>query len=177
VAGDGVQSIVTSADTTLLTTIAVDQALRSLSLTRSGTGLASIHPRDVVFWALSDARYPVAAEDVDGSLVALRRRRVARPATTDAPAPDVELVARLRDAEEAADESTGEQWLTRQLDLAIRGRLTLVVQVAMPDGRQVDYLLEPTGVGGGRLRGRDRAADIERTLPLSSVTGIRPTEE
>ena len=41
----------------------------------------------------------------------------------------------------------------------------------MPDGSVVDYLLEPTGVGGGRLRGRDRAADIERTLPLSSVRG------
>ena len=44
----------------------------------------------------------------------------------------------------------------------------------MPDGRVVDYLLEPTGVGGGRVRGRDRAADIERTLPLSSVRGVRP---
>ena len=174
---DGTRSVVTSPDATLLTTIAVDQALGSLGLVRAGTALASRYERDVVFWALSDARYPVAAEDADGSLVALRRRRIARPKPADAPVPDADLVARLREAEEAADESTGEQWLTRQLDLAIRGRLTLVVQVEMPDGRKVDYLLEPTGVGGGRLRGRDRAADIERTLPLSSVTGIRPTEE
>jgi hypothetical protein len=34
-------------------------------------------------------------------------------------------------------------------------------------------VLEPTGVGGGRVRGRDRDADIERTLPLSSIRGIR----
>jgi hypothetical protein len=47
----------------------------------------------------------------------------------------------------------------------------------MPDGHTVEYLFEPTGVGGGRLRGRDRAADIERTLPLSSVKGLRPGDD
>lgn len=181
IAGEGehdrMRSAVVSDDGTLLTTIAVDQALGAIGLVRAGTRLESRFDRDVVFWALSDARYPVAAEDADGALVPLRRRRIARPKSAEALDPAVELIARLRAAEEAADESTGEQWLTRQLDLAIRGRSTLVVEVAMPDGRQVDYLLEPTGVGGGRLRGRDRAADIERTLPLSSITGIRAAEE
>jgi hypothetical protein len=47
--------------------------------------------------------------------------------------------------------------------------------VAMPDGRLIDYLLEPTGVSGGRLRGRDRKADIERTLPLSSIVSLSPS--
>lgn len=73
-------------------------------------------------------------------------------------------------------ESTGEQWLTRQLDLAIRGRQLVVVEVTMPDGRVVDYLLEPTGLGGGRLRGRDRAADIERTLPSPASPASRPAD-
>ncbi|HEY8282699.1 MAG TPA: helicase-associated domain-containing protein [Leifsonia sp.] len=173
----GMRSAVVSEDHTLLTTIAVDQALGSLGLVRAGDALESPFDRDVVFWALSDARYPVAAEDADGTVVALRRRRTARPKSPDAPDPAAELIARLREAEEAAAESTGEQWMTRQLELAIRGRLTLAVEVAMPDGQRVEYLLEPTGVGGGRLRGRDRAADIERTLPLSSVTGVRPVEE
>lgn len=174
---DGMRSLVASADETLLTTIAVDHSLAALRLERAEGGLHSRFERDVVFWALTDARYPVAAEDEHGALVALRRQRIAHPQHRDAPQPDIELVSRLREAEAAADESTGEQWLTRQLDLAIRGRLTVCVQVAMPDGQQVEYLLEPTGLGGGRLRGRDRAADIERTLPLSSITGIRPTEE
>jgi hypothetical protein len=59
----------------------------------------------------------------------------------------------------------------------VRARQPIVLEVAMPDGRVVDYLLEPTGVGGGRVRGRDRAADIERTLPLSSVRGVRPAPD
>ncbi|KAF0259297.1 hypothetical protein CMMCAS03_01530 [Clavibacter michiganensis subsp. michiganensis] len=44
----------------------------------------------------------------------------------------------------------------------------------MPDGREVDHVLEPSSVAGGRLRARDRVADVERTLPLSSVVEISP---
>jgi hypothetical protein len=43
----------------------------------------------------------------------------------------------------------------------------------MPDGTKVDYTLEPTGIGGGRLRGRDRKSDIERTLPLTSIVDVK----
>lgn len=171
------RSAVVSPDPTLLTTIEVDQSLSALGLVRTAADrLESRFARDVVFWAISDARYPVAAEDADGNVEALRRQRVAQPRAADRPDQEAALVARLREAEDTADDSTGDQWLTRQLDLAIRGRQLVVVEVAMPDGRVVDYLLEPTGVGGGRLRGRDRAADIERTLPLSSVRGLRPAE-
>lgn len=171
------RSAVVSADLTLLTTIEVDQSLSALGLVRAAEDrLESRFGRDVVFWAISDARYPVAAEDAHGNVEALRRQRVAHPRVAERADQEAALVARLREADDTADESTGEQWLTRQLDLAIRGRTLVIVEVAMPDGRVVDYLLEPTGVGGGRLRGRDRAADIERTLPLSSVKGLRPAD-
>lgn len=174
-AGEGVRAAVRSEDATLLRTIQVDQALGSLRLSPGAEGeLLSRFPRDVVFWALSDARYPVVAEDADGREVILRRQRVAGPHPVSGDDRDAELVTRLRAAEAEAGDDTGERWLARQLDLAVRARQPIVVEVAMPDGRVVDYLLEPTGVGGGRLRGRDRAADIERTLPLSSVRGVRP---
>jgi hypothetical protein len=169
------RSAIHSVDTTLLRTIQVDQSLSSLRLTPAHEGeLYSRFPRDVVFWALSDARYPVVAENDDGVPVALRRQRYAHPHPAPSRDQDRELVERLRAVDEAATDDTGEQWLARQLEQAVRARQTVIVEVAMPDGRTVDYLLEPTGVGGGRLRGRDRAADIERTLPLSSVKGVRP---
>jgi hypothetical protein len=172
------RAAVVSADPALLTTIAVDQALSSLGLTKVAPDrLESRFARDVVFWALSDARYPVAAEDAAGEVVSLRRHRVARPRPGRSTDPAVDLIARLREAEVVEDGTTQEQWLARQLDLAIRAKQTVFVQVAMPDGRTIEYLLEPTGVGGGRLRGRDRAADIERTLPLSSVQGLRPGDD
>jgi hypothetical protein len=172
------RSAVVSSDPALLTTIAVDQSLSSLGLTKVAPDrLETRFARDVVFWALSDARYPVAAEDAAGDVVSLRRHRVARLRPGGSPDPAIDLIARLREAEVVEDGTTQEQWLARQLDLAIRAKQTVFVQVAMPDGRTIEYLLEPTGVGGGRLRGRDRAADIERTLPLSSVQGLRPGDE
>ncbi len=175
-AADDGHGLVRSDDAMLLGTIAVDQSLSSLRLLRvDDATLSSRFPRDVVFWALSDARYPVVAEDASGGIVTPQRRAVAARAVAEARDPAAELVARLR-KEDVADEDTGEQWLARQLDQAVRARQTVVVQVAMPDGRLVDYLLEPTGIGGGRLRGRDRAADIERTLPLSSVKGLRSVD-
>jgi len=175
VVGEGAHAAVRSEDATLLRTIQVDQSLASLRFALSGHGeLISRFPRDVVFWAISDARYPVVAEDAEGNEVTLRRQRVAHPASAEEPDRDAELVTRLREAESAAVDGTGERWLARQLDAAVRARQTVIVEVAMPDGQVVDYLLEPTGVGGGRLRGRDRAADIERTLPLSSIRGVRP---
>jgi hypothetical protein len=178
-AGDGrARSAVVSEDLVLLRTIEVDQALGSLNLTRvSPDRLESRFARDVVFWALSDARYPVAAEDAAGDVVSLRRHRVAHPHPARSVDPAADLIARLRETEVTEDGTTQEQWLARQLDLAIRAKQTVIIEVAMPDGRTVEYLLEPTGVGGGRLRGRDRAADIERTLPLSSVQGLRPSDE
>ena len=48
----------------------------------------------------------------------------------------------------------------------------MTVDVRLPDGTDVEYLLEPAALAGGRLRARDRRADIERTLPLSSITAV-----
>ncbi|UAJ78532.1 helicase-associated domain-containing protein [Leifsonia sp. ZF2019] len=169
------RTAVRSSDTTLLRTIEVDQSLSSLRLTPARADvLHSRFPRDVVFWALSDARYPVVAEDENGEPVTLRRQRYAHPQTAPTRDQDRELVERLRAVDAAVTDDTAEQWLARQLDQAVRARQPVVVEVAMPDGSVVDLVLEPTGVGGGRLRGRDRSADIERTLPLSSVKAVRP---
>ncbi|WP_286346129.1 hypothetical protein [Frondihabitans sucicola] len=50
--------------------------------------------------------------------------------------------------------------------------MTVVVTVALADGTTSELSMEPTGVGGGRVRGRDRKSDIERTLPLSSIVAV-----
>ncbi len=48
--------------------------------------------------------------------------------------------------------------------------------VRLPDGSARVFRLEATGLGGGRLRGRDRAADVERTLPLSHIDAVAPVD-
>ncbi len=176
--GDDVyRSYVRSDDEHLLTTLAVDQAIGALRLTRSAGGrLLSPADRDAVFWALVDARYPAAAEDREHRVVPLRRTRVGSRPIEDRPDPARTILDRLRLAESSDPGSMGADWLARQLDIAIRGRLTLIVRVAMPNGAEVQYELEPTGLSGGRLRARDRWADIERTLPVSHITGLGPSD-
>jgi hypothetical protein len=48
----------------------------------------------------------------------------------------------------------------------------MLIVLTAANGEQVEYLVEPVGVANGRLRAKDRKADIERTLPLSSVVSI-----
>jgi hypothetical protein len=170
----GTGAHVHSTDATILRTLAVDQSLAALGLSPDEHGLRSRFSRDVVFWTLADHRYPVAAEDDRGAIVVLRRHR-ATSRSEPASVPASALVERLRvGSTEPGDDDRA--WLARQLDLAIRGKVPLTVTVALPTGESVDYQLEPASIAGGRLRARDRHADIERTLPLGSITGIRPAE-
>ncbi len=172
-AGDDLfQAVIRSDDVALIHTVAVDQALSAFGLQPGGPNrLLSRFTPEVLFWALNDARYPVAIENTEGEVVHLSRRRAARvevPAPVD---PLPALIAALRDSD-ADTAPTGQAWLARQIDLAIRSKHTLVVSVRMPGGEVSDYLLEPASVANGRLRARDRRADIERTLPLSSIAAI-----
>ena len=174
VGADAQGSYVRSDDETLLKTIRVDQRLGSLGLTENAGRLHSRLDSRIVYWALSDARYPVAAERPDGSIVSVERERVAgTPATVRDHAR--EIVERLR-ATAGEEAESGTAWLERQLDLAIKARIPVIVVVTMPNGTTADYLLEPTGLGGGRLRARDRKADIERTLPLTSIVEVRAAD-
>jgi hypothetical protein len=167
-------SYMTSADTALLGTIAVDQAFAALALsTDTATRLTSPLPADTVFWALTDARYPAAAENRDGEIIHPRRHTAITAAHTEVLDPSIALVQTLR-ATDGGEAKAANAWLARQLDIAIRHRQSVLVSVRMPGGEVVDYLLEPASVGNGRFRARDRHADIERTLPLSSVVSISP---
>jgi hypothetical protein len=170
---DGDRAYVRSSDDTLLRTLLVDHGISALGLTRAGDRLLSRFDRDLVFWTLAEARYPVAAENADSEVIVLTRRHAKRAA---APVLDstAALIERLRLGSSNDSEETDKAWLSRQLDVAIKGKLALTVTIRMPDGTDVDYQLEPASVGGGRLRARDRKSDIERTLPLSSIVSVGP---
>lgn len=162
---------VESPDAELLATIAVDQAVRAVGLVADGDALASRVGRDAVYWTLADARYPVVAVDVTGRPERPVRREPPAPGTGAAPADYRRLIAVLRAAQ---DDGSDAAWLARELDRAVRERQTMAVVIAMPGGATREFLLEVTGLGGGRLRGRDRNADVERTVPVSSIVSARP---
>jgi hypothetical protein len=173
--GPAGRSYIRSDDELLIGTILVDQNLSALGFERTATGRAvSRFPLEVVFWSVSDARYPVAAENAAGEIVALKRQRTAKLVPAGGANPIESLIERLRIGGAPEEDETGHAWLVRQLDSAIKAKTPLTVTVTMPDGTLADYQLEPTSVAGGRLRGRDNRAGIERTLPLSRIAKIGP---
>ncbi|MBF4622515.1 helicase-associated domain-containing protein [Clavibacter sp. VKM Ac-2542] len=168
------RSAIVSDDGPLLATLLVDRDLAPLRLVRAGDAvLTSAASPDAVERALAAARLAPVREDAAGHRIAPAPRTAPASSTAADPEPDAAdaLVSRVRAADGPDD---GAAWTTRQLEVAIRAKAALRVRVRMPDGREVDHVLEPSSVAGGRLRARDRVADVERTLPLSSVVEISP---
>ncbi|WP_223622031.1 helicase-associated domain-containing protein [Microbacterium sp. EST19A] len=156
-----------STDLHLIQAMAVDQSLRPLALAAHADSLTTRVGRETVYWALTDARYPATLVGPDGA-IPVRERHPAPQVSTD-PVAEADLgalISRLR-AHQGPDADAA--WLDRELEAAVRAKAVLQVTVGMPDGSTRELLLEATGIGGGRLRGRDRAADVERTLPVSSI--------
>ncbi|WP_405375046.1 MULTISPECIES: helicase-associated domain-containing protein [unclassified Microbacterium] len=170
---DGAGSTRVTGDRDLIEALAVDQALRSLGLILEGDALVTRSGPETVYWMLTDARYPVLAVGADGAPRALDRHQtptVAGPAPTAADRYET-LLGRLKTSLSGDADAA---WLERELDHAVRTRSVVVIVVRMPDGSTREVTVEAAGLGGGRLRGRDRAADVERTLPLSSIVSVRP---
>jgi len=172
--GEGAgHSYIRSTDSALLGTILVDHSLSALGLRRvSSSELASRFPVDTVVWALADARYPVAAEDSVGQVVKLERRRTAGASSSVTADPARAILERLRLLGTPTAGANDRAWLERQLDVAIKAKTPVTVTVALADDSEVNYVVQPTSVAGGRLRALDRVADIERTLPLSRIVAV-----
>lgn len=162
-----------SSDPHLIEAMSVDQGLRALALTREDASLVTRVGRDTVYWALTDARYPATLVDEEGTAIMAERHPA--PSTPVPTAADYGPLLQALRSHEGADADAA--WLDRELDAAVRARAVLRVSVGMPDGSTRDLVLEATGLGGGRLRGRDRAADVERTLPVSSIRAATIIEQ
>ncbi|MFN3708884.1 helicase-associated domain-containing protein [Microcella sp.] len=168
-----------SDDPALIDTLRVDAALTPLGLTRTGPHrLVSRLDPSLVLGTLIDARYPAAPEEGEHPIVPARaeRRRgrapAPRSATTAPTDPVLEAARRLHSATSSAGAAGGDAWVARQWELALRAKLPVHVTVRLPDGTERAFDLEPTGIAAGRVRGRDLAADVERTLPISSIAAL-----
>jgi len=174
---EAVGAYVRSDDTELLRQLAVDQALAPLALTvPEGRALHRLTTRfdvGLLYTSLLDARYPVVAEDASGEIVAMHaERRASSGGSVVSDDTATLLISRVRESAAAAPEEADRAWLARQLELAIKGKVMVRVTVRLPDDSLADYTLEPAALAGGRLRARDRNADVERTLPLASIVAV-----
>ncbi len=185
----GSRSLIHTATAPLAATLLHDRALTVLSLRpvdESETSITSPMPPEVVANAIMDARYSVIRVDAEGRIQGAGPGRIVADDASQpehlstlfpSSEPDPRTVANARAIAESihshvsdADPSELQyEHLSRQLQLAVKRRQTVQVVVKMPDMSEVTFMLEPTGIGGGRLRGRDVQAQTERTLPLSNI--------
>ena len=172
VANNKGNSLVTSDDSILLAEIQNNQKLRPLALHFSEKG--DLHSRfepDLVYYALRDAGYVAIRVDANNKVIS--------PSSTTERAEVIEVarsvqgdIQRLRDQDSKLGSEPDDDDLLRQIQLAIKNKAKALVTVTGAKGETIEYLIEPVGLANGRLRAKDRKADIERTLPLSSVISI-----
>lgn len=162
-------SIVESSDSILLLQIANESALFPLGLRKiSDTTLVTIAESEVVYFNLRESGYPAIMKDSQGLVINPRHPAIRTTNVTKVDA--LEASEKLLKSE--AVEAAGDEKL-RQLQFAMKNKMQVFIKIEMPDGKLLDMRLEPLGIAGNRLRGRDVEKQAERTLPLSSIRSIQ----
>jgi len=145
----------------------VDQKLQSLQLTRvSDTTLSSRRDINHSRQALLGAGYPTFPGDETPP--SPRVVNVPKPA----PLPDSwwsDIIA------SATDMPNNAVWTEDILRDAIAERTLLSLSVRVGDAER-HMVVEPRSIAGRRLRVKDTAADVERTLPLDTIVSIHPAQ-
>ncbi|MFM6977159.1 MAG: helicase-associated domain-containing protein [Micrococcales bacterium] len=165
-------TVVTSEDSILLAEIQNNQKLKPLALHFSEKG--DLHTRfetDLVYFTLRDAGYVAVRVDDKNKVISPTAisERDSITATSKSVANDIQ---RLRDQDAKLGSEPDDDDLLRQIQLAIKNKANALVTLQSANGELVEYLIQPVGLANGRLRAKDRKADVERTLPLASITSI-----
>lgn len=166
------RSLIHSKDNVLLTEISNDSRLRAFSLARiSNEHLACRFEPSVVYFGLRECGYMVIRKDPNGKVVSPISSAETVQAQTTLNRWD-ERIGKMRETEASLGLSGSDEVVNRQIQLAIRNKAKLSLVVSRPDGTELAIVLEPSGLANGRLRGLDRKAQVERTLPLTTITSI-----
>lgn len=168
-------SRIESSDPILLTEILNSADLKAFALHRDIDGtLASRFESEVLYFGLREAGYPAIRVDSKSQIISpLRVISAANDQIkTDSILDDV---ARLRAEETKVGSELADDDIQRKIQLAIKNKARALVTVATNSGEQITFTLEPVGIANGRLRAKDKKADIERTLPIASIISVSIT--
>lgn len=161
-----------SSDPTLLTELANDSRLKPYNLIRiDSEALSSRFARDILYFGLREVGHTAIRSDRSGATIS--PLKVVAAATQKAESGDwAETVARLRDSDHQISASSDDESIMRQIMLAIKSKAKVSVTFLGQNDVEVVMTLEPSGVANGRMRARDRKADIERTIPIANISAI-----
>lgn len=168
------RTLIQSTDGLLLTEILNDVRLRPFGLFAiTASSLATRFESEVVYFGLRDVGYVPVRIDSDGKVVSPQAKRSWAAGVSAAVSdPIVELVEQLRKADDRVGADPDDQDLLRQIQLALKNKAELNVVLTGRDGSEVEFRVLPTSLANGRLRGLDKKADIERTLPLERILRV-----
>lgn len=166
------RSLIESSDNVLLTEIGNDPRLRPFSLIRpSNEKLSCRFEPSVVYFGLRECGYLAIRKDENGKVISPIESSETATNQNSLNKWD-ERIAKLREADQTSAKAGNDEVMTRQVQMAIRNKAKLSITVNRPDGTQLVIELEPSGIANGRLRGLDRKAQVERTLPLTTISAI-----
>ena len=165
------RSLIQSDDKVLLAEILNDAKLKPFGLTQLEDGqLATRFEPDVLYFGLREIGFVAVRVDEKGKVISPLE---ATKQTIDAEksistGADIQ---RLREQDAKLGDSPDDDDLQRQIQLAIKNKARAKFTVTSSTG-EIEFLLEPIGIANGRLRAKDRKADIERTLPITSILRV-----
>jgi hypothetical protein len=168
------RSILSSTDGILLTEILNDSRLRPFAFYALSAGtLATRFEPEVVYFGLRDYGYVPVRINAQGSVISPENKgswgNLTAGTETD---PLLALIGAVRSADERVGAQPDDHDLTRQIQLAIKNKTALTVALTDRGGNEVEFRILPTALVNGRLRGLDKKADIERTLPLERILRV-----
>ncbi|MCF8528781.1 MAG: helicase-associated domain-containing protein [Aquiluna sp.] len=168
VEGSLLGTIVRCSDKILLAQIQNETGLNALMLRPGADGeLVSRLASALIYFNLRQAGYPAVMIDETGSIISPRLRIQ----TPDVPLSQLALNKAKQLLSEESKEPAQDDML-RQLQFALKNKLRVTLKLQRPEGHEVEYNIEPLGIAGGRIRGRDLDKEAELTLPLARVTSV-----
>ncbi|CAB4631337.1 unannotated protein [freshwater metagenome] len=160
-------SLLISSDELLAKQITMDSKLKSLMLEATPEGVVSPIDSQSLYHALRENGYLAVLVDERGKVIAPSSVHK----SSNEAAVFLQQIERLRAQDVEMADSSPASDMERKILLALKTKSTLQVEISA-NGKLMKFLLEPIGIANGRLRARDRKADIERTLPVSAITSI-----
>lgn len=165
------RTLLQSSDPVLLAEILNDSKLKPFALSQLEDGqLASRFEPEVLYFGLREAGFVAIRVDESGKVISplSATRQALATEKTNSIAADI---LRLREQDAKLGDAPDDDDLQRQIQLAIKNKARAKFTVTSSNG-EIEFLLEPIGIANGRLRAKDRKADIERTLPITSIIRV-----
>ena len=166
------KSVIRSLDSILLAQILNESKLKPFAMYAlpDGTIGCRFEP-EMVYFGLREAGFSAVRVDGAGKVISPRTPLVSSE-TIEAVSTVDQDIQRLREQEEKLGTEPDGDDLARSIQLAIKNKSIIVIGITSNTGVELEFTLEPIGFANGRLRAKDKKADIERTLPLANITRV-----